>query len=232
MLAKPLEVAMTTLDLLLFVAFPYLCLAVFAVGHAYRYITDRYAWNSHGSELIEKKTLFFGSYLFHFGILGTLGGHAAGLLIPQTVFDLVGIDTAAHTALAHYAGRVVGSAAFFGVLILLARRLVIRRIRLMTTTTDFIVLLGLASVIGIGTFNVFFGGFHVLDTIAPWVRGILVLQPDPGLMAEVPLQYKLHILAAFALLGFSPFTRLVHIWSVPVFYIFRRPLLFRRRVTA
>jgi len=39
-------------------------------------------------------------------------------------------------------------------------------------------------------------------------------------------------LAAFALLAFSPFTRLVHIWSVPVFYIFRRPLLFRRRVVA
>ena len=106
---------MQTIDLLAFVAFPYFCLAVFVVGHAYRYITDRYAWNSHGSELIEKKTLFFGSYLFHFGILGTLGGHAAGLLIPQTVYYMVGIDTAAHTALAHYAGRVVGSAAFCGV---------------------------------------------------------------------------------------------------------------------
>jgi nitrate reductase gamma subunit len=223
---------MSTFDLFAYVTFPYLCLAVFAVGHAYRYITDRYAWNSHGSELIEKKTLFFGSYLFHFGILGTLGGHAVGLLVPQTVFDMVGIDAAAHTALAHYAGRVVGSAAFTGVLILLARRLFIRRIRLMTTATDFMVLIGLALVTGIGTFNVFFGGFHVLDTIAPWIRGILVLQPDPGLMAEVPLQYKLHILAAFALLALSPFTRLVHIWSVPLFYIFRRPLLFRRRVAA
>ncbi len=223
---------MSTFDLLAYVTFPYLCLAVFAVGHAYRYITDRYAWNSHGSELIEKKTLFFGSYFFHFGILGTLGGHAVGLLVPQTIYDMVGIDTAAHTALAHYAGRVVGSAAFAGVLILLARRLFIRRIRLMTTATDFMVLVGLAFVTGIGTFNVFFGGFHVLDTIAPWIRGILILQPDPGLMAEVPLQYKLHILAAFALLAVSPFTRLVHIWSVPLFYIFRRPLLFRRRVVA
>jgi len=87
-------------------------------------------------------------------------------------------------------------------------------------------------VTGVGTYDVFFGGFHVLDTIAPWIRGILTLQPDPGLMAEVPLPYKLHILAAFALLAFSPFTRLVHIWSVPLFYIFRRPLLFRRRVVA
>jgi nitrate reductase gamma subunit len=51
-------------------------------------------------------------------------------------------------------------------------------------------------------------------------------------MAAVPLQYKLHILAALALLAVSPFTRLVHIWSVPLFYIFRRPLLFRRRVVA
>ena len=67
---------------------------------------------------------------------------------------------------------------------------------------------------------------------SPWIRGILTFHPDPGLMAEVPFQYKLHILAAFALLAFSPFTRLVHIWSVPLFYIFRRPLLFRRQVAA
>jgi len=223
---------MSTIDLLAFVAFPYLCLTFFVVGHAYRYVTDRYAWNSHGSELIEKKTLFFGSYLFHFGILGTLGGHIAGLLIPQTLFDMAGIDTAAHEALAHYAGMVLGTAAFTGALFLLMRRIFIRRIRLMTTATDFAVLCGLACVTGVGTYDVFFGGFHVLDTIAPWIRSILALQPDPALMAAVPLKYKLHILAAFALLAFSPFTRLVHIWSVPLFYIFRRPLLFRRRITA
>jgi nitrate reductase gamma subunit len=126
----------------------------------------------------------------------------------------------------------VGSAAFCGVLALLARRVLIRRIRLMTTPVDFAVLGGLAFVTGVGTYDVFFGGYHVLDTIAPWIRGILTLQPDPGLMTDVPVQYKLHILAAFALLAFSPFTRLVHIWSVPLFYIFRRPLVFRRRVTA
>jgi nitrate reductase gamma subunit len=223
---------MSTIDLLAFVAYPYLCLAVFIVGHAYRYITDRYAWNSHGSELIEKKTLFFGSYLFHFGILATLAGHAAGLLIPQTVFDMVGIDGVAHTALAHYVGRVVGASAFVGAVILLARRLLVKRVRLMTTATDFAVLVGLVFVTAIGTYDVFFGRFYVLDTVAPWIRGILTLQPEPALMATVPLKYKLHILAALALLAFSPFTRLVHIWSVPLFYIFRRPIIFRRHVAA
>jgi nitrate reductase gamma subunit len=48
-------------------------------------------------------------------------------------------------------------------------------------------------------------------------------------MHEVPLSYKIHVLAALALLGFSPFSRLVHIWSLPVFYFIRRPIVFRRR---
>jgi nitrate reductase gamma subunit len=223
---------MSAIDLVAFVAYPYLCLTIFAVGHSYRYVTDRYAWNAHSSELIEKKHLLIGSYLFHLGVLGTLAGHAVGLLVPQTVFDMVGIDAAAHTALAHSVGRVVGIAAFTGALFLLARRLFVRRIRLMSATSDFITLAGLVFVTGVGTYDVILGGFNVLDSIAPWIRGILTFQPDPGLMAGVPLRYKLHVLAAFTLLAYSPFCRLVHIWSVPLYYIFRRPILFRRKVTA
>jgi nitrate reductase gamma subunit len=223
---------MSTIDVFAFVAYPYLCLTIFAFGHAYRYITDRYAWNAHSSELIEKKHLFLGSYLFHFGILATLAGHAGGLLIPQSVYDRVGIDSAAHAALARYIGAVVGTAAFTGVVLLLARRLLVRRVRLMSAPSDFIVLIGLVIVTGLGTFDVYFGDFNVLDTIAPWIRGILTLRPDPSLMADVPLGYRLHILSAFSLLAYSPFCRLVHIWSVPVFYLFRRPLVFRRRPAA
>jgi nitrate reductase gamma subunit len=47
-------------------------------------------------------------------------------------------------------------------------------------------------------------------------------------MREVPLSYKVHVLSALALLGFSPFSRLVHIWSIPIFYLIRRPIVFRR----
>jgi nitrate reductase gamma subunit len=223
---------MSTFDVFAFVAYPYLCLTIFAVGHAYRYITDCYAWNAHSSELIEKRHLFVGSYLFHFGVLATLAGHTGGLLIPQSVYDRVGIDSATHTAIALTVGAVVGTAAFAGAAILLARRLLMRRVRLMSNPSDFIVLIGLVIVTGLGTYDVYFGGFHVLDTIAPWVRGILTLQPDPSLMADVPLGYRLHVLSAFTLLAYSPFCRLVRIWSVPVFYLFRRPLVFRRHPVA
>jgi len=223
---------MNTIDLLAFVAFPYLCLTVFVVGHAYRYITDRYAWNSHGSEMIEKKNLFVGIYLFHVGIIGTFLGHAGGLLIPQSLYEMVGIGGEAHTTMAYYAGMVLGLSTFLGALLLLSRRLFITRIRLMTTVSDFVILIGFVFVSGVGTYAVFFGHFYVLDTVAPWIRGIVTLQPDPSLMATVPIVYKIHILSALALLGISPFTRLVHIWSVPIFYLLRRPIVFRRQVVA
>ena len=87
---------------------------------------------------------------------------------------------------------------------------------------------GLTLVVGLGVYNVVFGHFNVLDTVAPWIRGIVTFRPDAALMTGVPLSYRLHILAALALLAFSPFSRLVHIWSAPVFYFFRRPILFRR----
>ena len=223
---------MSTIDLLVFVAFPYLCLTVFVVGHAYRYITDRYAWNAHSSEMIEKKNLFVGIYLFHVGIIGTFLGHAGGLLIPQSLYEMVGIGGEAHTTMAYYAGMVLGLSTFLGALLLLSRRLFITRIRLMTTVSDFVILIGFVFVSGVGTYAVFFGHFYVLDTVAPWIRGIVTLQPDPSLMATVPIVYKIHILSALALLGISPFTRLVHIWSVPIFYLLRRPIVFRRQVVA
>jgi nitrate reductase gamma subunit len=84
---------MDLLYTLIFTVFPYLCLTTFVVGHGYRYVTDRYGWNARSSEFLEKKALFPGSVLFHWGIVFTFLGHAGGLLVPQRVFDFFGIDS-------------------------------------------------------------------------------------------------------------------------------------------
>jgi len=220
---------MNWVEILAFVGFPYLALATFVVGHTYRYVTDAFGWNARSSELLDKESLRTGITVFHWGILLTLMGHTGGLLIPQSLFDAVGIDGQTHTRIAYYSGWVVGAAAFVGSLLLLRRRLSKPRVRSTTTMNDWTTLLLLVWVIGAGLYNIAFEHFYVLDTIAPWIRGIVTLRPDPTLMREVPLSYKVHILSALALLGFSPFSRLVHIWSVPLFYLFRRPLIFRRR---
>ena len=214
---------------LVFTVFPYVCLVTFVVGHSYRYVTDRYAWNARSSEFLEKKNLFWGAVLFHAGIILTFAGHAGGLLIPQKYFDLFGIDSQMHLAIAHWSGEVVGIAAFAGCLLLLWRRITNRRVRAAGTLNDLITLGTLALVIATGVYNVFFGGYNVLDSVAPWIRGIVTFSPDSELMRPVPLSFKIHVTAAWTLLGFSPFSRLVHIWSVPLFYFFRHRILFRRR---
>ncbi len=216
-------------NLFAFVIFPYIALVTFVVGHSYRYFTDELSWNSRSSQILEPKSLKIGITLFHWGILATLGGHAAGLLIPQRIWDLFGIDGEAHTQIAVWSGLLVGIVAFIGILMLIHRRYRQPRIRITTTVGDWITLIGLAFVITTGLYNVIFGHYYILDTVAPWIRGIVTLTPDPTLMIPVPFSYKLHVLSALFLLGFSPFTRLVHIWSVPLGYINRSYVLFRRR---
>lgn len=213
---------------LVFTVFPYLCLVTFIVGHSYRYVTDRYAWNAHSSQFLDKKSLFWGSVLFHAGIIFTFLGHAGGLLIPQKYYDLFGITSDMHLAIAHWMGEVVGVAAFVGCLLLLWRRITNLRVRTAGTINDLITLSGVTLVVALGVYNVFFGHYNVLDSVAPWIRGIVFFNPDPELMRPVPLSFKIHVTVAWALLGFSPFSRLVHIWSVPVFYFFRSRLVFRR----
>ena len=216
--------------MLAFLVFPYLALMVFVVGHAYRYVTDLFFWNARSSEFLEKKNLYPGIILFHWGILLTLLGHAGGLLIPQRLFDIAGINGQTHSHIAYWIGLVVGVAAFVGSILLLRRRVTVKRIQATTTLNDYVTIAGLVIVTGLGLYNVVFGHFYVLDTVAPWIRGIVFFQPNPELMFEVPLSYKIHILSAFALLGFSPFSRLVHIWSAPFTYPLRRYIVFRRKV--
>lgn len=212
----------------LFTVFPYLCLTTFVVGHAFRYVTDQFHWNAGSSEFLEKKSLFYGSLLFHWGIVFTFFGHAGGMLIPQRYLDLIGISAEIHMFVAFWSGLAVGLAAFSGSLLLLWRRLTTPRIQAAGTLNDIVTVSSLVLVIGAGIYNVIVGHYNVLYTIAPWIRGIVFFSPDPYLMIEVPVSYKVHVLSALALLGFSPFSRLVHIWSAPLSYAFRRHLVFRK----
>jgi nitrate reductase gamma subunit len=202
------------------------------VGHIYRYLVNPYGWNTKSSELLDKKGLKFGVTIFHWGIIFALLGHGAGLLIPQRYWDAVGINSQAHTLFATYGGLIVGALALLGLALLIYRRISKDRILATTSLNDFVTLGLLFFVVATGFANVVSGlydHFDILTTIAPWLRGIVTLTPDPTLMLQVPLRFKIHILGVLALLGFSPFSRLVHIWSVPLTYLFRRLIVFRRR---
>ena len=214
-----------------FLIFPYIALTILLVGHIYRYLKEPYRWNSKSSELLEKKSLLYGSFLFHYGIILALIGHFFGLLVPQSFYTYIGISAKMHLALAIVMGIIFGWSAFLGLLLLIVRRFGWRNVRVNSSWNDFGVLLILLVVIGLGTYNATFVRYeNVLYTVAPWLRGILSFLPEPNLMADVPASYKAHIVVAFVLFAYYPFSRLVHIASVPITYIIRVFVLFRKRV--
>lgn len=225
---------MTLFQQFLWIIYPYITLTLFVAGQIYRYENDQYNWSAQSSEFLEKKRLRWGSILFHWGIIFALLGHFSGLLIPKTTLETFGVSEAMYHAGAIYAGGVAGIAALIGIFLLILRRLGVKRIRLTSNTMDILVVLILLALILIGIyltlgFNIFVGGFDYRESISPWFRGLLTFTPNARLMLDVPLPFKLHILLAFTLFGLWPFTRLVHVWSLPVSYVRRSYIVYRSR---
>ena len=78
--------------ILLWVVLPYVALAIFVLGHIWRYRYDKFGWTTRSSQLYERRLLRIGSPLFHFGILIVLLGHIGGLVIPKSWTEAVGIS--------------------------------------------------------------------------------------------------------------------------------------------
>ena len=64
------------LNQFVWVIYPYLCLAIFVIGHIARYKYDQFSWTAKSSEMIEKKRLKWGSFSFRYysGILWSCCG--------------------------------------------------------------------------------------------------------------------------------------------------------------
>jgi len=77
--------------------------------------------------------------------------------------------------------------------------------------------------------NVFSGGYDYRASVSVWFRGVFTLRPQPEAITGAPLLFQLHALTACLLFAAWPFTRLVHVWSVPVGYLVRPYLVYRRR---
>ncbi len=218
------------LDVIFFAIYPYISLSVLILGSIHRYLKNPSSWNSRSSEIVEKESLKYSSTLFHYGIILSLIGHVGGLLVPQPFYNLIGFTASRHLFVAIYTGMPLGWAAFIGLVLLTWRRVNKKRVFLTSSLTDFLTLAILLFVVGLGTYNVTWVRYeNVLHDIAPWLRSIFVFAPAPELLDHVPLTYKAHFIAVWTLFAFYPFSRLVHITSAPLDYLFRVWILLRRR---
>lgn len=222
------------MDFFLFQTFPYIAIAVFALGSILRFDRDPYSWRSKSSQLLRRKQLIIGSILFHLGILVILGGHVVGLLTPIAVFDAMGISHGAKQILAMVAGGIAGVFCFAGLVILLHRRLFDPRIRATSSFLDIAVLVLLLAQLCLGLYSITESMKHLdgeeMVKFMEWAQHIVMLRGGAyEYVADVAWVFKAHITLGMITLFIWPFTRLVHVFSAPVGFVFRPYQIVRKR---
>ncbi len=208
----------------LFGIYPYIALTVLAVGSIARYERDPYTWKSSSSQLLRRKQLIIGSVLFHVGVLTIFGGHLIGLLTPIQVFNVLGVSHEAKQLLAIIAGGVAGIMALVGGIMLLSRRLMDPRIRMNSSFADnaILIILLIQLVLGLATITVSLQNLdgEEMVRLMTWAQSIFYFQPDAASYVEdASIIFKLHIFLGLTIFILFPFTRLVHMLSVPIRYV-------------
>jgi len=212
---------------LLFGIYPYIAFAVFLLGSLIRYDRDQFTWKTGSSQMLESKKLKVGSRLFHIGIILILMGHFVGLLTPHAFWDAIGVTPAMKQIVAMGAGGFFGIICFIGMTILIHRRLTNPRVKANTTKMDITILLLLYAQLILGLISIFVSMGHLdgseMLKLMHWAQSLVILNGTEAAasIVDVHIIFKLHIFLGMTLFLLFPFSRLVHVWSVPVKYMRR-----------
>jgi len=211
----------------LFGAFPYAAILLAVGAGVYRYFSDRFSYTSHSTQFLENRWLFWGSVPWHYGILIILLAHILAALFPGAWGLLIGTPT--RLFLVEATGFSLGLLALFGCAALLVRRMFRPRLLAITKVTDWILLLVLLLQVASGVYIAWkfrWGSAWYLRTAVPWLGSLFRLRPDTDYVTMLPAIVKFHLVNAFVLVAILPFTRLVHLFTIPVSYVWRPHLLF------
>ncbi|MBI5888445.1 MAG: respiratory nitrate reductase subunit gamma [Deltaproteobacteria bacterium] len=211
-------------DQIFFGAAPYVLLTIAVVGLFWRFSTNRYSWSTQSSQFLENRTLFFGSFPWHYGIITILVGHFIAFLIPSLVFAWNGAP--ARLYLLELVGLALGFLALFGLLALIYRRITNARVKTMTSSWDVLILIILIIQVVTGLGNAIFyrwGSNWYAAAAVPWMWSILKFNPNVDFVRNLPLNTKIHIFNAMIFIGFIPFSRLVHFVVINPYKYLVRP---------
>ncbi|MBI5850483.1 MAG: respiratory nitrate reductase subunit gamma [Planctomycetes bacterium] len=227
------------MDNFFFVALPYIAIVMFFGGIIYRGFSGmmsgyrgNWTWTARGDYLWStRSTGFFGrasigaaSLCLHWGVLALFVAHVIGLI--GGAFQL-----AAWVDFFRWVGLAGGILLLYGAVWALVRRVMIDEVRAMSRIDDYVVLVFLIAISGLGLYqSAVKHVFGIAFSAGPWLGGILTLQPDATAIASAPLVNRLHIILALLFFSYFPFTKLVHVVSYPFGYFTRGAISMRRFV--
>ena len=222
-------------DILLWVILPYVAMTVFVLGHWWRYRHDQFKWTSRSTQLLDRRILGWASPAFHYGALAAVAGHIIGLCIPSSLTESIGIPEHTYRWISAIPGGIAGAVTLVGFIGLVYRRATSDRVRRQTTYGDYVTYLLLTILIMLGVFLTFahnlltHSPYNYRESISVWWQSLFYFDPNVTAATSAPLAYKLHAIIAWSFWAFFPFSRLVHAWSIPLQYIGRPYILYRRR---
>jgi nitrate reductase gamma subunit len=216
------------LDQVLFAVAPYVAVVLLVLVSIQRYRSQRFSYSSLSSQFLENQQHFWGLVPFHYGILTVLGGHFVAFLIPREI--LAWNSHPLRLYILELSALVFGLLTLVGLIAAVARRLSTSKVRWVTSKADWILyamlLLQVASGVWVAVFYPWGSSWYAASA-APYLWSLLELNPDISYVTNLPFMVKLHIVNAWTLIGFFPFTRLVHVLVVPNPYLWRRPQVVR-----
>lgn len=210
------------LDIVIFVVFPYVAIVLAPLVGVYRYYNDRFSYSSFSSQFLENRILFWGSVPWHYGVLIILLAHLLALLFPGWWAALIAAPVRLYVL--EVTGLALALLTVLGLALLIGRRLRDRRILTVTSAMDWLLLAALLGQVVTGFWVALFyrwGSDWYLHTAVPWLVSLLVLNPQVQYVTALPWVVKLHMLGGFFIILLFPFTRLVHVVTVPITYLWR-----------
>jgi len=205
--------------------YPYIAITVFFFGSLLRYDRDQYTWKASSSQLLSKKDMRLGSNLFHIGIIALFFGHLIGLLTPHWAYHFM-MSAGTKQMMAMTAGGIFGLICLVGMILLIRRRMLDARIKATSQATDLPILLILFVQLVLGLLTIPFSAQHMdgssMLALASWAQHVVTFQGDAAsFVAGEAFIFKIHLVLGLTIFLVFPFTRLVHVWSVPIQYLTR-----------
>jgi nitrate reductase gamma subunit len=211
-----------------FAFLPYVALFTFFLVTIQRYRVQRFTYSSLSSQFLENRDHFWGLVPFHYGILTVLAGHILFFLIPKQVLWWNSVPLRLYVLETFM--LVAGLLSIVGLGNAMVRRITISKIRRVTNKADWILfallMFQFVSGVLVALFNPW-GSSWFSAAMAPYLWSIATLSPNLNLVSGLPWLVQLHIVNAWLVIGFFPFTRLVHVLVVPNPYLWRKPQVVR-----